>query len=90
MVSIWLKFASNKGRQTTSETVGWQKERAPNMEMSGIYSLRLPFVVSEVDALAEQVHELVEGGRCAVVGEDLLLGGLSEALVQQAELERVD
>ena len=53
-------------------------------------SRKLPFVVTEGDAAAEEVHELVEGRRGAVVGEDLFLGGLAGPLVQHAELERVD
>lgn len=47
-------------------------------------------MIEEVDSLAEDVEELVESGRCAVVGEDVLLGRLSEPLVQQTEFEMVD
>lgn len=50
----------------------------------------LPFVIEQVDPLAQDVEELVESGGCAVVGENVLLGRLAEPLVQQAEFEVVD
>ena len=41
----------------------------------------VPFMIEEVDAVAEEVEELVEGFGGAVVGEDVLLGDLPRSLV---------
>lgn len=50
----------------------------------------LPFVIEQVDPFSEDVEELIEGRRRAIVGEDVLLGRLAEPLMQQAKLEVVD
>ena len=47
-------------------------------------------MIHKVDALAEKVEELIQSGWRPVVGKDVLLRRLAEALVQQTELEVVD
>jgi hypothetical protein len=47
-------------------------------------------VVLEVDALAEEVEELLEGRRYETIAEELLLGDLTRPLVQHPELEARD
>lgn len=47
-------------------------------------------MISQLDPLSHEAKELLEGGRVRLVAEQLLLGGLAGALVDEAELEVVD
>lgn len=67
---------------------------SPNLQISpksiAKSLLHSPFVVSQLDPLSHEAEELLEGGRVRLVAEQLLLGGLAGALVDEAELEVVD
>lgn len=71
---------SKKNTPTTPKTTNPNHPYASNHPHS-------PLMILELYPLPQQLQELLESWTCLLVREQLLLGGLAEALVQNAELE---